>query len=136
MHKRTVKFIALILFMIAAIFFALSMDLRHILNPSTIQEFVNQFQILGPVVFILLYMVGQVLLIPATPLSIVAGVIFGAFQGSIYAIVGATLGSIVAFSIAPLCISQYELTSVPPPAIPSLRGHFDLIFIFMSFFLT
>lgn len=100
MHKRTVKFIALILFMIAAIFFALSMDLRHILNPSTIQEFVNQFQILGPVVFILLYMVGQVLLIPATPLSIVAGVIFGAFQGSIYAIVGATLGSIVAFSIA------------------------------------
>jgi len=86
--------------MILAIVFVLILDLKHLLYPSSIQRFINQFGLLGPVAFILIYTIAQVFLIPSTPLSILGGVIFGTLQGSAYAIIGATLGAILAFSIA------------------------------------
>jgi len=51
----------------------------------------------APIVFILLYAVAVVAFIPASPLTIVGGAIFGLWRGLLFSFLGATLGSAVAF---------------------------------------
>lgn len=54
----------------------------------------------GPVVFIGIYIVAAVLLIPGTILTLIAGALFGFVYGVIYSFVGAMLGSIGSFLLA------------------------------------
>ena len=54
---------------------------------------------IGPMVFILGYVVAVVALLPAVVLTVAAGVIFG-LTGTLYVFIGATLGSILAFLIS------------------------------------
>lgn len=54
---------------------------------------------LAPALFIILYIVGAVLFVPGSILTIGAGVLFGLLWGSIYVSIGATIGAIAAFLI-------------------------------------
>lgn len=54
----------------------------------------------GPVVFILGYAVATVAFIPGSLLTLAAGAIFGLVEGTIYTLIGATLGSSGAFLVA------------------------------------
>jgi uncharacterized membrane protein YdjX (TVP38/TMEM64 family) len=54
----------------------------------------------GPVVFILGYAVAAIAFIPGSLLTLAAGAIFGLVQGTIYSLLGATLGASGAFLIA------------------------------------
>lgn len=54
----------------------------------------------GPVVFILGYAVAAVAFIPGSLLTLAAGAIFGLVKGTIYTLIGATLGSAGAFLVA------------------------------------
>jgi uncharacterized membrane protein YdjX (TVP38/TMEM64 family) len=54
---------------------------------------------LAPVLFIMLYIVGAVLFVPGSILTIGAGVLFGVLRGSILVSIGATIGAIAAFLI-------------------------------------
>ena len=61
---------------------------------------VNELDELGPtapIAFALIYAAAIIVLIPATPLSLAAGALFGIFHGALYSFVGATLGSTCAF---------------------------------------
>lgn len=51
----------------------------------------------GAIAFIFLYIVATVLLIPASALTLGAGVVFGLVWGSIYVFIGATFGATAAF---------------------------------------
>lgn len=51
----------------------------------------------GPIAFILTYTVVEIFLIPASALTLAAGALFGFAAGSVYAFVGAMLGSLSAF---------------------------------------
>ena len=53
----------------------------------------------GPVVFILLYVMSCVAVLPASILTLGAGALFGVLQGFIYVSIGATLGATAAFLI-------------------------------------
>jgi uncharacterized membrane protein YdjX (TVP38/TMEM64 family) len=55
--------------------------------------------VLGPVIFVGLYILACVLLLPGAILTLGAGAIFGFFQGAIAASVGATLGATCAFLV-------------------------------------
>ena len=55
---------------------------------------------LAPVAFILGYAVAAVAFIPGSALTLAAGAIFGVVEGTIYSLLGATLGASAAFLVA------------------------------------
>jgi uncharacterized membrane protein YdjX (TVP38/TMEM64 family) len=63
-------------------------------------EWVDSLGVWGPVVFILGYALAAVLFIPGSLLTLAAGAIFGLVEGTIYTLIGATLGSSAAFLVA------------------------------------
>lgn len=85
---------------------ASQVGLFDLLKGGTLRERVVRldalFQSLGawaPTVFILIWIVACVLLLPGLPISLVGGLVFGAVWGSIWTTVGANLGAGSAFLI-------------------------------------
>lgn len=66
-------------------------------DPSLIKSEVVQWGIWGPVVFIVLYAVGPSFLVPGAVMTIAAGLAFGTVWGSVYSLIGADIGAVVAF---------------------------------------
>ncbi|MGH7510798.1 MAG: TVP38/TMEM64 family protein [Gemmatimonadales bacterium] len=69
------------------------------LVPALAQQ-VAQMGALGPVAFGAAYVVGAVLLIPGSVLTLAAGAIFGLLRGTVLVLVCATLGAAAAFLVA------------------------------------
>jgi uncharacterized membrane protein YdjX (TVP38/TMEM64 family) len=63
-------------------------------------QWVASLGVWGPVVFILGYAVAAVAFIPGSLLTLAAGAIFGLAKGTIYTLIGATLGASAAFLVA------------------------------------
>lgn len=61
---------------------------------------VESLGVWGPVVFILGYAVAAVAFVPGSLLTLAAGAVFGLVKGTIYTLIGATLGSSAAFLVA------------------------------------
>jgi len=70
-------------------------------NPQAIKEFVSQFDVLAPLVLILLVVL-QVLIapIPGQAAGLASGFIFGPVAGTIYSMIGLVLGSYIAFLLS------------------------------------
>lgn len=64
------------------------------------QEWVRGMGVVGYVAYVLLYVVFCVFLIPASPLTVGAGAIFGFAKGSVIVVIGATLGATASFLLA------------------------------------
>jgi len=79
---------------------ALAMTYRDALDPGALQEWVDGFGILGPLVFMLLYSVATVFFLPGSVVTLAGGAIFGPLWGTLYNLTGATLGATFAFLIA------------------------------------
>jgi uncharacterized membrane protein YdjX (TVP38/TMEM64 family) len=63
-------------------------------------DWVKSLGALGPIVFILGYAVATVAFIPGSALTLAAGFIFGVLKGTIFTLIGATLGASAAFLVA------------------------------------
>ena len=63
-------------------------------------QWVEGLGVWGPVVFILGYAVATVAFVPGSLLTLAAGAIFGLVEGTIYTLIGATLGASAAFLVA------------------------------------
>jgi uncharacterized membrane protein YdjX (TVP38/TMEM64 family) len=63
-------------------------------------EWVASLGVWGPVVFILGYAVAAVAFVPGSLLTLAAGVIFGLAKGTVFTLIGATLGASGSFLIA------------------------------------
>jgi len=69
-------------------------------DTAKLRAFVESAGIYGPLVLIAIIIVGGVFLIPATPAIILAGALYGALLGGVYAYVGIILAASLAFIIA------------------------------------
>jgi uncharacterized membrane protein YdjX (TVP38/TMEM64 family) len=62
-------------------------------------KWIENLGYIGGFVFILVYIIATVAFIPGSVLTLGAGVVFGVVWGSLYVLIGATLGAIAAFLI-------------------------------------
>jgi uncharacterized membrane protein YdjX (TVP38/TMEM64 family) len=67
-------------------------------NPSLVKVEVLRWGIWGPVAYIMLYAVGPSFLVPGAVMTIAGGLAFGTLWGSVYSLVGADAGALIAFA--------------------------------------
>lgn len=89
------RFISLIIFYALLILISYKLYTLGIINIENISR-------ISPIKFIILIAITTFLLLPITPMSILAGIIYGGFQGSIYAVIGTTIGATGLFEISRL----------------------------------
>jgi uncharacterized membrane protein YdjX (TVP38/TMEM64 family) len=97
-HLLTVFKVALIALLLGgtAYLFVTNEDLFR--NPQLIKAEVLRWGAWGPVGFMALYAFGPSLLVPGAVMTLAAGLAFGTLRGSVYSLVGADLGALVAFA--------------------------------------
>lgn len=94
------KFFILILLIAAAIIFLRFTETGSNIRPDAIRAFILSFGALSPLIYIAIYSIAPVFMIPGTFVSFVAGVAFGGLYGTLYTVIGATLGASAAFLTA------------------------------------
>ena len=73
---------------------------RDHLDAASVQAWVSSFGNAGPLVFMALYAIATVLLVPGTVPTLVGGALFGPVWGTFYNLTGATIGATLAFLVA------------------------------------
>src|SRR5271167_4284606 len=71
---------------------------RWFTDPALVKAQVVEWGIWGPVVYMLLYAVGPSFLVPGAVMTIAGGLAFGTLWGSIYSVLGADAGALIAFA--------------------------------------
>lgn len=68
-------------------------------NLNLLRDWINGFGAIAPLVFVAGYAIAVLAFLPATPLTLLGGLVFGAVWGTLWAWVGATLGATLAFLV-------------------------------------
>jgi uncharacterized membrane protein YdjX (TVP38/TMEM64 family) len=90
--------IALIIALVAVCAWLLWAHKEWFENPQLIKTEVVEWGAWGPAVYILLYAIGPSFLVPGAVMTIAAGLAFGTWWGSLWSLIGADIGAIVAFA--------------------------------------
>ncbi|MEJ8553799.1 TVP38/TMEM64 family protein [Tepidibacter sp. Z1-5] len=69
-------------------------------NAYKIKNYIHKLGMLGPIIYIIFFVIGCVAFIPAPPMAIIAGMAFGPINGSIYTCIAALISDTSAFLIA------------------------------------
>jgi len=94
------RLVRLLVFLVLGAGLALVAKNWQLVHPQAVQEWVQSAGVFGPLVFVLLFAVAAVLLIPATVMVLAGGAMFGPLLGTVYNLIGATLGAVFAFLIS------------------------------------
>lgn len=70
------------------------------IDPAAIQQYVQQFGLWAPIVFIGLFTVGTILFLPSIPFLLAAGLLFGPLRGFGFVMIGMVLSASAGFVIA------------------------------------
>ena len=95
------KLAALVGFLAAAVYYFRFTEQGRSISPEYVLDSIESH---GPLtarlIYIAVYIVGTVLLLPGTVLSFAGAVLFGAFEGTLYTWMGAVVGSTLSFLLA------------------------------------
>jgi uncharacterized membrane protein YdjX (TVP38/TMEM64 family) len=90
-------------FLAGAVYFFRCTERGREITPELVLDTIEGFDPLtARLLYMLLYIVGTVLLLPGTALSFAGAVLFGAYEGTLYTWIGATIGATLAFLVAKL----------------------------------
>ena len=76
------------------------------LTPETVFQFVHDYPVWGPAIFITVYLLSVVALIPTLPFNLGAGFLWGPLWGTVFSVAGSGLGAMTAFLIARTAVGQ------------------------------
>jgi uncharacterized membrane protein YdjX (TVP38/TMEM64 family) len=68
------------------------------INPAQLQAWLKAAGIWAPIIYVVLYIVATVLVLPSTALNLTGGAIFGPWLGTAWTSVGAIVAAVVAFA--------------------------------------
>lgn len=103
MSRRRLLLVALVLTLAAAAVVGRVTGLTEYLRPGNLEplrDWISGLGLAGPVVFIAGYALATVAFLPGAPLTLLAGLYFGAVPGTAYAFAGAMIGAVAAFLVA------------------------------------
>ncbi len=99
-QKFNIKKIVVGLFIILLIVFTTYLRKQGYISTEGILDFIKQYKVAAPLLFIFMYAIGPSLFIPSLPLTLGAGFLWGPLWGVVFSITGSTIGSSVAFLIS------------------------------------
>ena len=70
------------------------------IDENGLRSWILSFGLWAPAIYILIYTIRPLVFFPASVLSIAGGLAFGAWLGTLYTIIGATLGAMLSFYVA------------------------------------
>nr|MBI5492504.1 TVP38/TMEM64 family protein [Deltaproteobacteria bacterium] len=100
MSRNKIRFVILLIFIAASFISIRFFNLSGYLDQERLRGWIDGFGVWGPLVYILVYVLSASLMVPGLPVTVAGGVLFGPVKGSIYVLIGATLGAMAAFLIA------------------------------------
>jgi len=80
---------------------------RDQIDATALEQWVNDAGVAGPLVFMLIYIIGTVLFFPGAVLTLAGGAIFGPVWGTFYNLTGATIGAALAFLLSRYLASDW-----------------------------
>ncbi len=100
--STTLKLILLLAFLAGAIYFFRFTDTGRQITPNRMKtEIRDTFSPpIQRLMYVLIYIVGTLVLLPGTILSYAGAALFGAYEGTLYTWIGATIGATLAFLMA------------------------------------
>ncbi len=100
MTAKTV-FVGLLVAIVVALFFGPLSDLIETLNSERISDWMNAAGVWGPILIVALMSIAIVATpIPSAPIALAAGAAYGHTLGTIYIVIGAEIGALIAFALA------------------------------------
>lgn len=100
--KSLVKLLLLAAFLGGAFYFLRFTPTGRAITPESVLETIEGYGQAAPLIYIGIYIVGTVALLPGTALSFAGAVLFGAYRGTLYTWIGAVIGATLAYQIARL----------------------------------
>lgn len=97
--KSYFKFIILVLLLIVGFVIVRVFNIQNV-SPEMIKQYVLSFGIYAPMIFILVYILRSVLFFPASIFTIAGGLTFGPVWGTLYVVIGASLGAYLSFFLS------------------------------------
>ncbi len=97
---RSAKFLIFLLFLAAVIAAVKASGVSRFVNQETLRAWIAGYGGAAPVVYICFYAIAPALFLPALPITIAGGILFGPFWGVVYTAIGATAGACVAFLVS------------------------------------
>lgn len=79
---------------------------RDQIDASVIESLINDAGLLGPVLFIFIYVIATIFFFPGAVLTLIGGALFGPLYGTFYNLLGATIGAAISFLIARYLLSE------------------------------
>lgn len=94
------SFLRVIIFLLLISGIVLAVIFRDQLNIEMLEVWVKDAGIAGPIVFMLIYIIGTVVFLPGSVLTLAGGALFGPVLGTFYNLTAATIGAIISFIAA------------------------------------
>lgn len=92
-----IKISVLALIILGLILVVRAVGIENLVDPDKLRLFIDQFGIFAPIVYGCIYFLATLALLSAAALSILSGIFFGNFWGSVLVIIAATAAAMVAF---------------------------------------
>lgn len=101
MKKSTYKLIGkwLSIFIVISLVIWFSRSFLDV-DVEDLRKWILSFGLWAPLIYIIIYTVRPLIFFPASVLSIAGGLVFGAWLGTLYTIIGATSGALLSFYVA------------------------------------
>lgn len=90
----------IILTLICIIISGIAMFFMGGINPQLLENVLTKLGIFAPILYIFLYILATILLLPSTPLNLSGGLIFGFWGGLIWTSIAAIMAAVVSFAYA------------------------------------
>ncbi len=100
MSKKYVGIGLLCLLGLGLVFFLRQSGSTSLFSGEELKNFVESFGLWAPLVYLSLYVIATLLFIPGSPITLASGVLFGPWYGTLYTVVGATIGACLAFLLS------------------------------------